>query len=311
LPEGYTTSERYVCNMCRKSFISLENFSKSNSYIYSSTGRLPVCKDCLEEIYKHYEMQYRDAKKAIQKICMMFDLYYSDSLFLKSDNGTEAILGSYLKKLNMVQFQNKTFDNTLAEGFVFGDVPAKEKKAPKKSKQEEQPSEENKPNDSDEPKISKANIQRWGYGYEPEDYDLLNQHYKYLKEANPNCDSNQEIFVLDLCYTKMQQMKAVRENRVDDYKKLTESYIKSFQQAGLKTVQEASTSADDCWSAWTSLVSQYTPEEYYRDKTLYKDMDGIGEYYDRHAIRPLSNLEMGTNDRDYEFFVHESGDDDD
>jgi len=51
------------------------------------------------------------------------------------------------------------------------------------------------------------------------------------------------------------------------------------------------------------MISKYTPEEYYKDKKLYKDFDGIGEYFKRFVLRPLKNLQLGTTDRDKEFFV--------
>ena len=51
------------------------------------------------------------------------------------------------------------------------------------------------------------------------------------------------------------------------------------------------------------MISKYTPEEYYKDKTLYKDFDGIGDYFKRFVLRPLRNLQLGTTDRDKEFFV--------
>ena len=115
---------------------------------------------------------------------------------------------------------------------------------------------------------------------------------------------------MDLCYIKSQQMRALRESRIDDYNKLTDSYRKSFTQAGLKTVSDDSTVNEDSWSSWTSIISQYTPEEYYKDKTLYMDFDGIGEYYERHAIRPLRNILEGTEIRDSKYYVHEDSDED-
>ena len=66
----------------------------------------------------------------------------------------------------------------------------------------------------------------------------MERHYDSLVAANPRSNSNQEIYIMDLCYTKMQQLKAIRDGNVDNYNKLTESYRKSFKEAGLKTVQD-------------------------------------------------------------------------
>ena len=192
----------------------------------------------------------------------------------------------------MVQNRGKTFDNSLEEGFDFGKTKVSVR-----------------PEANDTGRIKQTDIAKWGYGFEYDDYKVLNEHYKYLKEANPNCDSNQEIFINDLCMTKMMQLKAAREQRTDDYNKLTDSYRKSFKEAGLKTIQDDSTVDQDCWSSFTSIVSQYTPEEYYKDKTLYYDWDKLGEYYQRHVCRPLDNIVNCTTVRDPEYRVSDEGDD--
>jgi len=57
------------------------------------------------------------------------------------------------------------------------------------------------------------------------------------------------------------------------------------------------------------FISDYTPEEFYSDKELYKDHDNIGNYIERHVTRPMINLETGSSVRDKEFFVPEADDD--
>ena len=58
-----------------------------------------------------------------------------------------------------------------------------------------------------------------------------------------------------------------------------------------------------------ATIAQYTPEEYYKDKKLYKDFDGLGDYFDRFVKRPLKNLMTGSIERDSEYCVKEkSGD---
>lgn len=295
-----------TCCHCNKTFSDTKYFYKTKGDIFIGSGYLPVCRECIIEIYKKYAKKYKDGRKAMKRICMAFDIYYNDAAYDISNTDSDTVIGNYFRRMNMTQFRGKTFDTALEEGFEFNPVTVK---APEEEKEKVEKSKKNK---IDEPiEINPEDIEKWGYGLELGEYELLNDHYKYLKNSNPNCDSNQEIFIMELCLTKMQQMKAVRERRVDDYNKLTESYRKSFQQAGLKTTQETTKSADDSWSQWTAIVSQYTPEEYYKDKTLYKDFDGIGEYYERNAIRPLRNLELGTNDRDPEYFIPESEDDSD
>jgi len=290
---------KYVCSHCGAVYNDTLNFYKSSSTLYEATGCLPICKDCFKQQLNVFINSYADKRKAMQRMCMAFDLFYSDSIFEKCKDDNETFVGNYIKKLNMSQFRNKSFESDLDNGFIFGQAVDPE------IRKAENPEDERIPGS---PKIKKVDIEKWGAGFDPEDYEVLNAHYKYLKNANPNCDSNQEIFINDLCMTKMMQGRAAKDRRIDDYNKLTESYRKSFKDAGLKTVQDESTVNEDCWSLWTSNVSQYTPEEYYKNKLLYKDMDGFDEYRERHVDRPLNNIINGTDIRDEEFYIHEDED---
>ena len=258
---------------------------------------MPICKSCFEQKFKIYREEYQSSKQAFKRLCMAYDLYYNDDMFDSCDDD-DTLIGKYFRKLNMKQCNGKTFDTTIKEGFDFFE----NKVVPKQTVVEE---------DDDAEPIDPADIEKWGAGLEPTDYDILNSHYRLLSNSNPKCDGNAEIFIIDLCYTKMQQMKAVRESRVDDYKKLTESYIKSFTQAGLKTVKDTNAMEDFTIGVSAETIEKYTPAEYYKNRSLYKDHDNIGDYITRFLLRPLRNLMQGTKDRDAEFFVKDEEEADD
>lgn len=291
---------KQVCCVCLNE-LPIKQFYKSASDFYAS-GYMPICKTCFGLKFDFYNGQYQSTKKAMQRLCMAFDIYFNEDVFDSCDVGDKTV-GNYLRKLNLTQHGGKTFEETLDEN------PSSLFSGDRKPVKETRLAFIDQYGNEQEGDVSKRDADKWGVGFDPMDYEILNNHYKFLKSANPNCDSNQEIFILDLCYTKMQQMKAVRNGDVDAYSKLTDTYRKSFQQAGLKTTKDEMKTADDCWAAWVNNVSQFTPEEYYKDKELYKDFDGLGEYYERFAVRPLRNLQLGTTDRDSEFYVHEVDED--
>lgn len=279
----------YRCMKCGRIDSKPTYFYRSYSDLFNNSGYMPICKDCLAQVYNKYLLKYRDIRKAVKRVCMAYDMYYSDKIIescLNSYQDATPPIGDYIRKLNIIQNKKKTFDNTIDESFLF-DINTKIDNA------EEQPI----------TTIPESVRMRWGSGLSDDDYKTLEEHYKYLKKANPDFDSNQEIFIMDLCQTKMQQMRAMKSGRTDDYIKLTESYRKTFAQAGLKTTSDVAESNNESWGTWISMISKYTPEEYYKDKKLYKDFDGIGEYFKRFVLRPLKNLQLGTTDRDKEFFV--------
>lgn len=292
-----STSEKYVCPRCKKAYTSRTGFFKTYSILYNTDGYVPVCKTCLMNLYDYFLRIYDSKEKAMQRLCMAFDIYYSDALFASCKGEGDTIVSDYIRKLNINQYKNKTFENTLLDGFSFNvfQKEAKKKKLQIEKEKEEKP-------------IHEDDVEKWGAGFDGVDYEILNNHYKYLKDANPNCDSNQEIFINDLCYTKMMQTKASKENRVDDYKKLTESYIKTFQQAGLKTVQDTNNSEEFTFAVNGEIIERTCPAEFYKNQKLYRDFDGLSDYIKRNFLRPIKNLMTGTKDEDPEYYVKDDSD---
>ena len=293
--------EVYMCCRCHKKFNSVD-FYKTHSTIYTDAPYMPICKDCFFDVYNMYCRKYNDKKKAMQRVCMAFDLYWDEDIFDRNCIGGDLIMGNYMKSLNMKQYRGKTFESNIDQNFVFGE----NKSSVAITRQNAEPEDIEMKNEN---QVKASDVERWGSGFSSNEYKELNAHYKYLKVANPNCDSNQEIFIINLCEIKMKQAHALKDDDIDAYTKLTELYRKIFQQAGLKTVKEATTSAEDCWSSWTGVISKTTPEEYYKNKELYRDMDGFDDYMTRHFLRPLNNLVNGTENRDSEFFIGDGADD--
>ena len=251
-----------------------------------------MCKECVAHEFKRFRAEYNSTTKAMQRICMLFDIYYDSNIVRVLDGSADdTLIGNYIKKVNLGQYKGRTFESSIDEGFVFFDTTADISGI-----------------NIDTP--SKESVEKWGEGFTRVDYEELDKHYRELKTANPNGDYNQEIFIIDLCYIKMQQLKAVREGRVDDYSKLADTYRKSFQQAGLKTVRDNSASENFLLGVGAAEIEKYTPAEYYKDKKLYADHDELEDYFNRYVLRPLKNLQFGTNDRDTEFYVKDGDDSD-
>jgi len=285
--------ENRVCCQCGLS-LSKTEYYKSNSDFHIDK-LLPICKKCFNQDVKLYleNSNYKSRKKAMQRMCMAFDVYYDDDLFDKCDDNEDLyiVIGNYMKRLNMAQYKNKTFETTLHSGAVVL----------------KDPDIKNSADDSEQ--IDAADIEKWGVGLSATDYKNLNAHFKYLTDANPHRDSNQEIFITDLCYTKMQQLRCITDGDMENYKKMGEYYNATFSKSGLKVSNETETNSDDCLGVWSARIAQYTPEEYYKNKELYRDHDGFMQYMKRFVLRPLRNLQYGTTDRDEEFYVKEVGDD--
>ena len=285
----------YYCTACGEGYLKQAgNFRKSNSLFWKGNNFfIPVCDGCLDSFLQQYTDLYKDNDRAVKRLCMAFDWYVNDSLLAMSRrvNENQSRIGQLIKNTNLSQSNGKTYDYVISETQTAAINSMDEYDGLKEQGMIS---------------VTKASLERWGVGvFAEEDYKILDDHYRMLKQQNPNCDSNQEIFIKDLCVTKLLQLKAVKDKDTKDYEAMTKSYRETFKQAGLKTVVEADTSNEETLGVTLAVISQYTPEEYYKDKTLYKDFDGIGEMFKRFFVRPVKNLMTGSTERDEEFHVKE------
>jgi hypothetical protein len=284
----------YKCVTCGKRYSKqTNNFSYSQSPLYNGNNHfLPTCVSCIDNLVEQYTEILGNQDDAIKRVCLHYDMYVDDKTIdsCKKISVNRSCIKNYIKMCNLQQNNGKTYDTYLKE-ISDGVIESMEHYDQLK--------------EQGEVTTSKAALERWeGIGFlKDSDYKTLEDHYKMLKKQNPNVDNNQEIFIKDLCYIKLWQMKALKESRSDDFDKFTKLYRDTFKQAGLKTVQEVDTSNDETVGVTLSVISQYTPEEYYANKKLYKDFDGLGEYVTRFMTRPLKNLLKGTTERDKEYCV--------
>lgn len=291
----------FYCSACGKTYKKQEsNFCKSQSPLFANNnGFVHICKKCTDKHYYNLVDYFsKNEEKAMDRMCQLFDWYYSDEIFAatRKISANRSRVCAYPAKSNLPQYNSKgkTYIDTIADranDVIHSVEELEEMKA------------------DGQTGISKAMFERWGQ-VSSEDMTALDEHYKMLKKHNPNCDNNQEIFIKDLCYTKLLQLKAFKDGNSNDFEKYTKLYRETFKQAGLKTVQETDSSGEETLGVTLAVISQYTPEEYYKDKKLYKDFDGIGDYFSRFVLRPLKNLILGSSERDKEYCVKDGEDND-
>lgn len=297
LSNSVSQEKKYKCTMCGNSWDAQKNhFSKSAHPKYQANGGyIEICNDCRDLYYKKLiDLYSGNEEHAIRHMCMEFGwVYHIDALTASRQiSADRSRISHYLAKKNLGQ--------TARIGTTYFDSMKYEfqNKLDNVIESREQAK-------SEDSTITASAVDRWGIGFTEIDYKVMDDHYRMLKRQNPNCDANQEIFIKSLCSLSMLQAKALKDGDSDKYVKLTDQYAKTFKQAGLRTIEEKDGSADECLGVTLATIAQYTPEEYYKDKTLYRDFDGIGEYFERFVKRPLRNLMMGSNDRDKEYYVHE------
>lgn len=120
------------CLCCGKKNKS-DTYYISDSLQYRAYGRIPYCKDCIDKMYQNYlneftKLQYTNPeKRAVQRLCMVLDLYYSGKVFdsaeeefrkanEKSKNELKFIT-YYIKHARMYQNRTENYNTTINEEY--------------------------------------------------------------------------------------------------------------------------------------------------------------------------------------------------
>jgi len=260
------------CLSCNKGFESVE-FYDSDSELYGAIGKLPYCKECLDKIYRSHLAKYLDLncmnpeQKALERICMSMDLYYSEKLYetayKESQLNTGSIVFYYLKKLKLYQYRKKNYNTTIEERIIKGEPIEDVSTVELASVSQEE--------------IEKA-MRLFGNGFSKDDYKfLLDQYGDWTTRHECETKSQEEVFK-QICFTQLELSKARRAG--SDTKDLNMTLLKQLEAAKLQPKQNKSETLSDTQTFGT-LIDKWEntrplPEI---DEDL-QDVDKIGLYLD-------------------------------
>lgn len=264
-----TTKNKCTCFYCGKEYVDT-NYYKSNSIFYSNIGKMPYCKQCIEKFYQYFYEKYTNEgcltpeKKAVKRLCMIFDIYYKEDAYNAAVNNAKkremniSPMGAYMKMIQLSQYKGKSYDTTIfdeeKEDFV-ANVPAGVLSGRN---------------------VDEKTIQFFGAGFTDEDYKFLKEQYDdWVARHECKTKAQEEIFKR-ICFKQLEILKATR--RGDDTKHLDATFRDLLDTAKLQPKQNAGdTTADN--QTFGTLIDKWEntrplPEI---DEEL-KDVDKIALY---------------------------------
>lgn len=112
------SNQKFYCCRCGTAYSRQKGyFPVSHSPMYRGSGYVPMCNDCVEELYDTYRDKLGDDREAMRRICMKLDLYWNDSIYdmVEKSAGVNSRIRNYIGKTNIQRYLDKSFDDTLAE----------------------------------------------------------------------------------------------------------------------------------------------------------------------------------------------------
>lgn len=167
------TNQKFICCKCGTGYSRQKGyFPVSHSPMYRGTGHLPMCNDCVDEMYEYYRSELGDDRAAMRRVCMKLDLYWDDSIYdmVERTAGVQSRVRSYIGKANIIRYVDKSFDDTLREDAAKAEQDSAERFSFVSVDDETEPV-------PIEETVEQNIIDFWGAGYPADMYAELERHY--------------------------------------------------------------------------------------------------------------------------------------
>lgn len=270
-----TPARNIACLGCGESFQETQYYG-SDSVQFQSIGKIPYCKPCLDKIYQDYYEKYKKwdfrkpERKAIERICQMTDLYYSDKIYdsalkIKDSMPDTPIIICYIKQARLMPYCKKHYNSTLQDRF-------------NESKENIAIMTPDMMSDEEWNERLIAAERFFGRGFEESDYLFLQEQYEDWTSRH-ECETKvQEEMFKQICFTQLELMKA---NRVGaDTKDLNATFLKQLDAAKLQPKQNLAETTSEVQTLGTLIDKWENTRPIPEPDEEFKDVDNIGLYVD-------------------------------
>lgn len=268
------SSQKFYCCRCGMAYSRQKGyFPVSHSPMYRGVGYLPICNDCIEDLFEKYRGLLADDKEAMRRICMKMDLYWNESLYeaVEKSAGIHSRIRSYIGKTNLIRYIDKTFDDTLLE----------ESKAEGTKRSDAFMFSE--PESTIEDNVEKFQVEQsvidfWGAGFAPDFYMELERRYRDWTDGANIADPTERSLYKQICILEATiNRDSAQGKAIDKNVNALNTLLGSMNLKPTQKKDEADSSVDGTpFGVWirrwenTKPIPEPDPE--------LKDVDGIVRY---------------------------------
>lgn len=269
------TIEKITCICCGKGKYVTRDFYKSASELNAYTGRLNICKECVQSRYERLLTIYNgNSTNAFRHLLMNLDEYFDEELYNSCvvKDGINFI-GDYFRQVNGTKDRrdktslNNSLDSTESKDVILKDGV-----------------------------ISEELVIKWGRGRKKEDYLLLEKRYKKKIEDYPSKKPAERAIIRSICLLELD----IEEARLNDKKSvssLEKVMSDKFKQLGINPSDDKM--YDEQSMLIFGVIMSILENDYpiFDTQDRYKDVDNMHWYWYRNVIVPtLKAWDMANGD---------------
>lgn len=265
----------------KEGLLPVGEFYTATSPFYIN-GRYNICKHCLKEYV--YDSNGDINTNKLKNIFRIYDIPFFEKEWESALYDDKETIGVYFKNIYL---------NHKSQTWLDGDIQ-----------------------ENDKTKINTLNIDdeqlvaRWGECWSMSELQWLERDYTdWLTHHDCEKLSIQKLVQM-ICIKELEIRNARQSGKATD--KLEKSLMELMNSSNLtpRTMSAVNeTDSSKIYGMWIKDIEQYRPAEYFKDKKLYEDYDGIMDYFNRFVLRPMKNLLTGSRDFDKEFMIENEDDD--
>jgi hypothetical protein len=286
--------ERIYCRRCMQNKVPRDFWSAVDTDV-DKNGYFSVCADCVNEMFDNALTADGSIESAVLKICRKLNIKYSETAIesAKKQMDTYREAGKTLPpffsiyKIKLVSTQRTGFTEREVEDLTYSEVTSIIVNPNL-----------NTLKNVDEEEIDKSVILFWGAGYNKEDYQWLESMMDGWKKTHKSDTMSEQVLLREIVLKQFEIERARQE------KKSTTSLLKDLQDLMKTSAVDPSKAnaassgrSSDTFSSFIKMIEENRPAEYYKDKNLFEDFDGIEDkYFNKHVTRPMKNFITGSRD---------------
>ena len=301
---GVEISEIY-CRRCMKTK-KFSDFYTSVDNELDRNGYLSICSDCCNEIYNNAYRAEKNVPKAILRACRILNIKFDENAvsatqthletLAKNGKETTKVIGIYKSQVVKTEKSNPFDKNETFADLTFHEVSGAILE----------------PTDplEDHEKNSVELKQFWGEKFEYDEYVWLEAEYSNWKATNPPSNRNEET-ILKLVVLKLLSIRK-EINAGKDTSKLEEGLTKLLNTGALSPIQSNAVNqgkSNKLLGVTIEDLERIGPADWWKDNSIYKNIDDIDGYWKIHILRPFLNFWGVQKDFNFEGAVESESDD--
>lgn len=241
-----------------------KDFYMSKSKLYAATGKLLVCKQCIDNLFNDYFALYGENKKTMYFLCRRLDMPFSIAAFNGATNHSIKtgwkIWQSYFKEINSLGGTNN-YGNCFDQSDDFLDDENTENNNINLAKEDLY--------------ISDELVRKWG-NLPQQDIIFLEEQYREWCTRYDVSTKAMELLVQEICYQQL-NIKKNRE-RGNNVSKELKDLQDLMNSAALKPIQESAAMAADVNTLGTWIKKFENEKPIPKPDPEFQDVDGIKKY---------------------------------